>query len=323
MLNISQSNRYLPHDLDTKFNSCNLYASLCKQKAVNKVRFVTRRYKISKRSLMRWMTKFNGSKTSLIDKSKRPLTPHPNAHTAIEIKNITNLRRRNPKIGLSELYGKLKQNYAYTRHPASLFRFLRKQGVFLTPDHVKNPYVPKPYNTPTVPGAKLQLDVKHVPKHCYSNWDNHKQKFYQYTIIDEASRERFLFAYDEYSAYNTVDFVERAIIYYGYVPLMIQTDNGSEFTVTRKSNKIHKLDEFCKDNNIIHKLIRPYTPRHNGKVERSHRNDNNRFYNQLSFYSINDLNKQMKSYLKRSNNIPSSALDWDTPLEQRIKLTNN
>ena len=47
-----------------------------------------------------------------------------------------------------------------------------------------------------------------------------------------------------------------------------------------------------------------------------------RFYNNLKFYSLDDLNKQMKEYLKRSNNIPSSSLNWLTPIEKRNLLIN-
>ena len=60
----------------------------------------------------------------------------------------------------------------------------------------------------------------------------------------------------------------------------------------------------------------------NGKVERSHRNDNERFYNNLKFYSLEDLRYQAKLYLKRSNNIPMAVLNYKTPKEQRIYLFN-
>ena len=69
-------------------------------------------------------------------------------------------------------------------------------------------------------------------------------------------------------------------------------------------------------------MIRPRTPRHNGKVERSHQNDQNRFYSSLKFYSLQDLNLQMKAYLKRSNRIPSIAIQWLSPLEKRKQLTS-
>ena len=76
----------------------------------------------------------------------------------------------------------------------------------------------------------------------------------------------------------------------------------------------------CKLHNILHKIIRPRTPRHNGKVERSHRNDNNRFYQFLTFSSLQDLNVKGAKYLKYSNNIYSSALGFLTPLQKRFLL---
>jgi len=222
--------------------------------------------------------------------------------------------KRYHNISLCELYEKLRVTYGYSRHASSLFRLLRKMNFYVNKEkHSK--YVPKPYDTPTNIGIKWQMDVKYVPKDCYSGNDG--EKFYQYTIIDEASRERFIYPYKEQSSYSTVDFVKRAILYFGYKPLTIQTDNGQEFTHTQKTDRIHPLDVLLNELNIKHQLIRPRTPRHNGKVERSHRNDQNRFYNYLKFYSYDDLLKQMKSYLNRSNNIPMQVLGWISPIEKR------
>lgn len=290
--------------------------------------FVAHRYHCTIQTLYRWKRIYNGTKESLEPKYCAPYTPHPNSHTENEIKNIYNLIKRNPNIGLNELYGKLRTNYAYTRNPVSLYRFLRKKGWY---DDVrkKEKYTPKPYNTPIHIGEKCQLDVKFVPHSCYVGEFREEKRFYQYTIIDEATRERFIYPYQECNPFNTIDFIKRAIIYFGYKPKVIQTDNGAEFTYTQqtKKDKIHLLDKFCRDNQIIHKLIRPRTPRHNGKVERSHRNDNERFYKYLHFYSYEDLLKQMKSYLIRSNNIPISVLSsrdnikkWMTPKEKRKEL---
>ena len=111
----------------------------------------------------------------------------------------------------------------------------------------------------------------------------------------------------EQSSYSTVDFLKRAIAYFGYKPFILQTDNGAEFTHLKKSDRTHPLDLLCSKLNIVHKRIRPRTPRHNGKVERSHRNDQERFYNHMSFYDYDDLQIQMKRYLNRSNNIPNKG----------------
>jgi len=174
------------------------------------------------------------------------------------------------------------------------------------------------YDTPVKTGVKWQMDVKHVPRACYAGSDG--QKFYQYTMIDEASRERFIYPYPETGSYYTVKFVKRAAEYFGYLPLEIQTDNGAEFTNTVRTGRVHALDRLCSELGITHKLIRPRTPWHNGKVERSHRNDQERFYNHLRFYSYDDLKLQMKRYLYRSNRIPMAVLGWKSPVEKRLEL---
>ena len=107
------------------------------------------------------------------------------------------------------------------------------------------------------------------------------------------------------------------------MPDSIQTDNGAKFTHWMDTERVHPFDQLCAKLNIENKLIRPRTPRHNGKVERSHRNDSERFYAHLTFYSYDDLKKQMKAYLTRSNNIPMRVLGWRSPMEQRHFLEHN
>lgn len=292
------------------------------------IEFVAHRYHCSVRTLYRWKSIYDGTLESLEPKYCAPYTPHPNRHTELEIKHIKNLIKRNPHIGLNELYGKLRLNYSYTRNPISLYRFLRKNGWY-KPVKKQKKYIPKPYDTPKHLGIKWQLDVKFVPLNCFTQNKNNEYitRFYQYTVIDEATRERFIYPYMDLCADSTIDFIRRAIIYFGYKPKTIQTDNGSEFTYAQGSGKEHPFTNFCKNNGIEHKTIKPRTPRHNGKVERSHRNDNKRFYNFLSFYTFEDLLKQMKAYLHRSNNIPISTLKarnsnkgWLTPIEKRKEL---
>ena len=178
--------------------------------------------------------------------------------------------------------------------------------------------MPKPYDTPKNLGIKWQLDVKYVPRACYVG--KMPDKFYQYTVIDEASRERFIYAFREQSSYSSVEFIKMAIKHFGYQPKIIQTDNGFEFTHFRETQRTHPFDLYCQEQGIVHQLIRPRTPRHNGKVERSHRNDNERFYARLSFYSYEDLLVQMKRYLYKSNRLPMQTLGWLTPMEKRALL---
>ena len=100
-----------------------------------------------------------------------------------------------------------------------------------------------------------------------------------------------------------------------YKSQIIQTDNGFEFTYPKDYNRIHPFNRFCESIGIEQKPIRPRTPWHNGKVERSHRNDQERFCNFLNFYSFKDLKEQMYRYMRRSNRIPMAVLGWVSPIE--------
>ncbi len=90
-----------------------------------------------------------------------------------------------------------------------------------------------------------------------------------------------------------------------------------------QNEKKHPMDVLLERLDIKHHKIRPRTPKHNGKVERSHRNDNEIFYSFLKFYSIEDLRKQGARYLKRSNSIPIAVLGYLTPKEKRKRLKSN
>lgn len=305
--------RYCPHLLETKYRAVLLFQ---KWKDAN---LVCRRYHISRASLYRWVKKFDGTKQSLENKSHRPLTPHPNAHTEQEIKWIKDYYRRNPSISICELYGKLRSEKGYTRNPGSLYRVFVRLGYRKQIESTKKKAKHNgKYETPAELGIKWQMDVKYVPTACYAGKDG--QKFYQYTMLEEASRERFIYPYMEQSSYSTIDFVKRAIVYFGYAPDEIQTDNGVEFTYLSKTKRTHPFDIFCNEYHIKHHLIRPRTPWHNGKIERSHRNDQERFYNYLSFYSYSDLLIQMKRYMNRANRIPMKVLGWLSPLEKRAAI---
>lgn len=316
MNSITQNKRYCPHLLETKLHAVVLY------RQTKDISFVCRRYHISKASLMRWNKLYNGTKESLLPKSHKPHSPHPNAHTEEELKWIRDYHRRNSNISISELYGKLREDKAYSRHPGSLYRVFVRLGFRQKVESTKkkSKHAGK-YETPAVLGEKWQMDVKYVPTACFSGKE--AQQYYQYTIIEEASRKRFIYAYEEHSSYSSVDFLKRAIIFFGYAPKEIQTDHGSEFTHTAKTNRIHPLDVFCNKSSIFHHVLRPRTPWHNGKVERSHRNDQERFYNYLKYYSFHDLQEQMKRYLFRSNNIPMAVLGWKSPNAKHLELSGH
>ena len=76
MKSISQiSKRYLLHELKIRIHAVETYRNS------NSIDYVCRKYHISRTSLYRWNLRYDGTSESLVDKSHRPLSTHPNAHT--------------------------------------------------------------------------------------------------------------------------------------------------------------------------------------------------------------------------------------------------
>lgn len=283
-----------------------------KKKGVSKA---SRKYNKSRSYIYFWLNRYDGTTASLACRSPRPHR-HPSQHTEEEIKRIKDMRRRNPELGMIELWHRLRQR-GYTRRPESLFRVMRKLKMFPEPKPKKK-YIPKPYEQMQYPGQRVQVEVKVVPRSCIAD---PQLRLFQYTAIDEYSRLRFLWAYEEQSTYSSADFLRRMAEWFkrrGVTVECVQTDNGIEFTNRFSSSKQGKptlFESTAAALNIRHKLIRPYTPRHNGKVERSHREDQKRFYSTRRFYSLADFGGQLTAHQSRSNNIPMRPLHWSSPKE--------
>ena len=271
------------------------------------------RYKVNRQYVYRWRKRYDGTLQSLADKSHRP-KHHPSQHTEAELKLISDMRKRNTNAGLVVFWVKLRQR-GYTRSVTGLYRVLRKQGqMAVKPPNPK--YIPKPYEKMLYPGQRVQIDVKVVPSACIVG-DAKGKKFYQYTAIDEYSRFRYLEAFEEQSTYSSAVFLEHMLKAFKFPVECIQTDNGAEFTKRLKSRKTTPtmFENALIKHNIAHKLIRPYTPRHNGKVERSHRKDNEYFYANHKFYSFIDFAKQLKVHNYKYNKFPMRPLNWKAPID--------
>ena len=174
-------------------------------------------------------------------------------------------------------------------------------------------YKPKPYEAAKYPGQKVQLDVKYVPGRCVAG----ETKYYQYTAIDEYTRLVYREMYDEHSTKSSEDFLLKAIAFFPFKIELIQTDNGTEWTKALISDKPTPtlFEEALGKAGISYKRIRVATPRHNGKVERQHREDEKRFYKKLRMFSLKDGRQQLRRYNRFSNTIPKACLDYKSPNE--------
>ena len=279
------------------------------------------RYRTNRQYIYRWKNRYDSTLQSLADRSHRPMH-HPNEHRPDELKLIRDMRRRNPNTGLVVLWVKLRLR-GYQRSISGLYRILIRSGQMAV--KLPNPkYTPKPYEQMQYPGQRGQIDVKFVPASCLAARAR-GHKFYQYTFIDGYSRFCCPQAFEahKYLFFGAVSPSCRAEI-----PLAIaciQTDNRFEFTNRLSSNATNRQTLFEKtlaELGIQHKLIRPFTPRHNGKVERSHRKDNTEFYASHTFFSFDDFQKQFAVRQRLYNHFPMRPLNRRSPQQVLFSFPN-
>lgn len=220
-----------------------------------------------KRTIYRWRNRYDGTLESLKDKSRR-LHSHPNQHTEEEIKLIKNYKRNNKDTGLVVLWIKLRKA-GYTRTIQGLYHAMQRIGIYEKTPSKKKESEPNEWVSGEYPGEKMQVDVKYT-------W--------------------FTNAHDTYAS---SEFAKRLVKYFPFKVKTIQTDNGFEFT-NRLSwqaflkNKKTMFEKTLEELGIEYKVIKPHTPKQNGRVERSHRKDQERFYYKRVFYSLEDLRNQGK-----------------------------
>ena len=276
-----------------------------------------------RRTIYRWRERYDGSLDSLKDKSKKPHY-HPNQHTEEEIKMIKNYKNNNKDTGLVVLWVKLREA-GYTRTVQGLYNVLQRLGIYKKTPRKRKESEPTEWITGSYPGEKVQVDVKYVPKKCLSPYLKEKgERYYQYTGIDEYTIIRYMWYTNEQSTYMSSEFVKRMVRYfkeqYDIKIKTIQTDNGFEFT-NRLSwqaflkDKKTLFENTLEELGIEYKVIKPHTPKQNGRVERSHRKDQERFYYKKVFYSLEDLRNRGKDWRKEYNNFPMRPLGWLSPKE--------
>lgn len=279
--------------------------------------YASKMYGVSLSSVKRWRKRHDGTWQSLIEHSHRPHS-HPARHTAEEEELI--------RKGMDQAYFRYgwegaymaAQKLGYTRSYSGFLYAARRMGLCGGEKEKKRSCKhERRYPELLVPGEKVQIDVKEVPYNCLRGKIRENGKhLYQWTAIDECTRVRFVYAFEEHTPENSVKFLQMLKKVFPFRIQQIQTDNGTEFTYKYISDtELCPFDIALQKAGIEHILIPPRTPWHNGKVERSHRNDQRYFYDWEKFTSVEDLNSKLKKHLYWSNHKPMRTLGNKCPVE--------
>ena len=283
--------------------------------------FASRKYGVSLSSVKRWSKRYDGDWRSLTERSHRP-NSHPNQHTEEEEMIISVAYwKKYERYGWDGVFEEAKDK-GYTRSKSGM-RYAAKRLELA--EESKEKRLPRRndrrYPEILIPGEKVQIDVKEVPYNCLRGKLLRDGKhLYQWTAIDECTRMRFVYGFEEHTPENSVKFLTMLAKEFPFKIQTIQTDNGTEFTYKYISDTEEcPFDTALRKLGITHKLIPPRTPWHNGKVERSHRNDQRYFYDWESFRSVEDLNRKLAVHLAWSNNKPMRTLADKSPAELLIE----
>lgn len=271
----------------------------------------------SERALKYWLASYRKyGLAGLQNRSTRPKT-HPR-ETPIRIKErIIELRREKKKCAL-----KLKwdlEEEGINIHFQTIQKIIKKEGLTrrYRTRKIKYQYV----RIPLKKGELVEIDVKYVPDKIKG------QRYYQFTAIDCASRWRYMQAYEDESTFSAIKFLKDLVRIADFKIQSVKTDNGACFTNRYtgyyKSDlpfpRPHAFDKVCQENNIVHYLIDPGKPQQNSFVERSHREDQEKFYEQTQFKSLEELRYRLRLWNMEYNDTKHCSLNGKTP-NQALRL---
>jgi len=268
----------------------------------------------SESSLKRWKRAFKlDGMEGLTPISTKPKT-QPN-ETPIRIKERVIEHRKKTRLCAKKVHWQLKKQGLIV--PVSTIgKILKDEGLVKKYRIKKIKY--KHLRVERKPGELVEIDVKHVPGPIKG------RKYHQYTAIDTASRWRHLEVFDQETSNHSVEFLKIVMERFPLPIQAIKTDNHSTFTnyylgTNKRSDltvkTIHSLDIFCGKHDMIHYLIDKGKPTQNGTVERSHGEDQRKFYEQNEFATVSSLKKRIRVWNDYYNDLEHCGLNGKTPNE--------
>jgi transposase InsO family protein len=273
-----------------------------------------RYYGISRQIYYTWLHRYEEEGLDgLRDRSSRP-KESPNATKAEVVEKIAYLRT-NYHFGPLKISMYLKRYHDIDISDSGVWRILKRLDMNRLPAsqrYKRHKDRWKRYEK-ALPGHRIQIDVKFVTPISGGK----KKKYYQFTAIDDCTRLRILRIYDRCNQKTSIQFLDHVLSKLPFKVEIVQTDNGAEF---QGAFHWHVLDK-----GVGHVYIRPATPRLNGKVERSHRIDNEEFYRLLEGVVIDDselFNDKLREWENFYNYArPHGGLGGQTPYERLKQKT--
>ncbi len=273
-------------------------------KSRHSVKFECKEYGIPRSSYYEWKKRYELEGEKGLKRKKPIAHNHPKKIPENVVDKVIDLRT-NFKLGSIRITWYLDRYHGIKISESSVYRILVKNGLRRLPKSASKKTLHTKRYAKKVPGHQVQVDVKFA---IFENAGGKKIRRYQFTAIDDATRIRALKMYKRHNQASAIDFIEYVIEKFPFRMHTIRTDRGHEFQA--------RFHWHVEDKGMRHVYIKPRSPQLNGKVERSHRTDQEEFYQLLTYTDDVDLNKKLKVWEDFYNfNRPHGAFDGKTPYE--------
>lgn len=277
-------------------------------------RMTCRHFGIAPKVFYYWKKRYSQYRPENLEpKSKRPQNFRMSRVPSQVISTVVKLRKENPCWSKYKLAVILRRDYKINYSASTIGRIIKKYGLIDLKTSKKrrraylNPKTRAKGTKYKYPGSHVEVDTKHV--YMLPGF-----KVYQFTAIDSVTKQRVIRVYSGISSRQARWFLEDVIKSFPFKIINIQTDNGSEFA--------GEFNRACKKLGINHCFVYPYSPDMNALVERSHRTDEEEFYQQGNCAdTVQEQKKLIKEWeIKYNNYRPHQSLGYLTPNEYYEKI---
>jgi len=243
-----------------------------------------REFGVATSSFYDWKKRYDEQGKAGLYKIKPVPYSHPKQLKPSVIKLVLNLRTEY-QLGPERIRLYLDRFHGIQASESTIYRTLKRHGINkLAKGQRKRSIHTKRY-AKTVPGHHVQVDVKFL---TFKDVEGHRVRRFQYTAVDDATRIRALQIHPKHNQICAIKFINYVIEKFPFRIHTIQTDRGHEFQA--------RFHWHVEDQGMEHRYIKARTPQLNGKVERSHRTDQDEFYQLLTYKDDVDLGKKLLAW---------------------------
>ena len=265
---------------------------------------VCREFEVQRSSFYIWKKDYELGGMDGLRRKKPIANNHPRKLSQDAVDKILHLRK-DYKLGPERIKWYLERYHGIKTSESSIYRTLIRHGMRRLPKNAPRRAIHTKRYAKKVPGHHVQVDVKFL---SFKNAEGHNIRRFQYTAIDDATRIRALKIYQRHNQKNAIDFINYVIEKFPFRIHTIRTDRGHEFQA--------QFHWHVEDKGMRHVYIKHRSPQLNGKVERSHRTDQEEFYQLLTYTDDVDLNEKLTEWEKFYNfDRPHGAFNGNTPYE--------